>query len=109
MTAGAERGTRAAKTRRGRRARRAVAVIVVLVGAAVLAFREVSVRAFVGVWTQTLPDTGHPVSRSSPDIATLGGEPAVGQVDRLELRDNGTRVWQARGQAGVEEWDRQGA
>lgn len=57
-------------------------MVVVLVGAAVLAFREVSVQAFVAVWTQDLADTGHPIALSSPDIATLGGAPAVVVGDR---------------------------
>ncbi len=47
-----------------------------------LAFRAASVRAFVEVWTQTLADTGRPVALSSPNIATLGGEPAVVVGDR---------------------------
>lgn len=78
-------------------------MVVVLVGAAVLAFREVSVRAFVEVWTQTLPDTGRPIALSSPDIATLGGEPAVvvgdraGYVYAFSLKDGETVPgWPAR-------------
>ncbi|MGA3218476.1 MAG: hypothetical protein ABSE77_05260, partial [Acidimicrobiales bacterium] len=55
---------------------------VLLVGAAVLAFRAVSVRAFLEVWSQTLPDTGRPVALSSPDIATLGDAAAVVVGDR---------------------------
>jgi outer membrane protein assembly factor BamB len=60
----------------------AVAVTVALVGAAVLAFRAVSVRAFLEVWSQTLPDTGRPIGLSSPDVAVLGGGPAVVVGDR---------------------------
>ncbi len=70
---------------RGRRARRvvwAVLVVVALVGAATLAFRAVSVRAFLEVWSQTLADTGRPIALSSPDLATLGGVPAVIVGDR---------------------------
>ena len=85
MTIDGPRRPAAAKTKHGRRARRArrtIAAIVVLVGATVLAFRAASVRAFVEVWTQTLADTGRPVALSSPNIATLGGEPAVVVGDR---------------------------
>ncbi|MGP8206678.1 MAG: hypothetical protein ACLQVK_11630 [Acidimicrobiales bacterium] len=70
------------KTRRGRRALQAIFVVVLLVGATVLAFRAVSVRAFLEVWSRALPDTGRPVALSSPDIATLGGAPAVVVGDR---------------------------
>ena len=57
-------------------------MIVVLVGATVLAFRAVSARAFLLVWSQALPDTGRPIALSSPNIATLGGGPAVVVGDR---------------------------
>ena len=37
---------------------------------------------FVKVWSQTLPDAGHPVALSSPNVAVLGGVPAVVVGDR---------------------------
>ena len=37
---------------------------------------------FVKIWSQTLPDAGHPVALSSPNAATLGGVPAVVVGDR---------------------------
>jgi hypothetical protein len=37
---------------------------------------------FVKVWSATLPDAGHPVALSSPNVATLGGVPAVVVGDR---------------------------
>jgi hypothetical protein len=39
-------------------------------------------QGFVEVWSQTLPDAGAPVALSSPNIATLDGEPAVVVGDR---------------------------
>ncbi len=38
--------------------------------------------SFVKVWSRTLPDAGHPVALSSPNVATLGGVPAVVVGDR---------------------------
>ncbi len=38
--------------------------------------------AFVEVWSVTLPDAGHPVALSSPNVATLRGVPAVVVGDR---------------------------
>jgi hypothetical protein len=61
---------------------RTVIVVAALVAAAALAFRAVSVRAFVEVWSQALPDTGRPIALSSPDVATLAGMPAVVVGDR---------------------------
>jgi hypothetical protein len=57
-------------------------VVVALAAAGTVAFRAVSVRAFLEVWTQTLPDTGHPIALSSPAVATLGGVPTVIVGDR---------------------------
>ena len=37
---------------------------------------------FVKVWSVTLPDAGHPIALSSPNVATLGGVPAVVVGDR---------------------------
>lgn len=37
---------------------------------------------FVQVWSQRLPDLGHPVALSSPNVATLGGVKAVVVGDR---------------------------
>ncbi|MGA3218310.1 MAG: hypothetical protein ABSE77_04390 [Acidimicrobiales bacterium] len=37
---------------------------------------------FVKVWSRTLPDAGHPVALSSPNVATLEGVPAVVVGDR---------------------------
>jgi hypothetical protein len=37
---------------------------------------------FVKIWSRTLPDAGHPVALSSPNVATLGGVPAVVVGDR---------------------------
>ncbi len=37
---------------------------------------------FVKVWSRALPDAGHPVALSSPNLATLGGVPAVVVGDR---------------------------
>ena len=38
--------------------------------------------AFVRVWARALPDAGHPIALSSPNVATLGGVPAVVVGDR---------------------------
>jgi len=37
---------------------------------------------FVETWSRALPDTGHPIALSSPNVATLAGEPAVVVGDR---------------------------
>ena len=37
---------------------------------------------FTQVWSRMLPDTGHPVGLSSPNVATLDGRPAVVVGDR---------------------------
>ena len=60
------------KAGRGRRALQAIFVVVLLVGATVLAFRAVSVRAFLEVWSRALPDTGHPSPCHRP-ISPLSG------------------------------------
>jgi hypothetical protein len=61
---------------------RVIIVVAALVAAVTLAFRAVSARAFLEVWSQTLPDTGRPIGLSSPDMATLAGGPAVVVGDR---------------------------
>ncbi|HXW78100.1 MAG TPA: hypothetical protein VEJ84_01300, partial [Acidimicrobiales bacterium] len=52
------------------------------VAGAVLTLRQVQAREFVEVWSRTLPDRGRPIALSSPNIATLGGVPAVVVGDR---------------------------
>ena len=44
--------------------------------------RASSGRQFVEVWSRTLPDKGAPIALSSPNVATLGGVPAVVVGDR---------------------------
>jgi hypothetical protein len=39
-------------------------------------------QGVVEVWSRALPDTGHPIGLSSPNVATLGGAPAVVVGDR---------------------------
>ena len=50
--------------------------------AVVLVVRASSGRQFVEVWSRTLPDKGAPIALSSPNVATLGGVPAVVVGDR---------------------------
>jgi hypothetical protein len=69
------------KRRRIWRLARALLLVMALVGGAVV-FWALSPRTFVEVWSQTLPDTGNPVAMSSPNVATLAGEPAVVVGDR---------------------------
>jgi hypothetical protein len=38
--------------------------------------------SFVQTWAKVLPDAGHPIGLSSPNVATLGGQPAVVVGDR---------------------------
>jgi hypothetical protein len=65
--------------------RLAVATALLLAGAVTaLPEREALAQGprFVLIWSKALPDKGHPVGLSSPNVATLGGEPAVVVGDR---------------------------
>jgi outer membrane protein assembly factor BamB len=71
--------------------------------AAVLVVRELTARQFVEVWSRTLPDRGNPIALSSPNVATLGGVPAVvvgdraGHVYAFSLADgHALRGWPAK-------------
>jgi hypothetical protein len=48
----------------------------------VLAYRALTKKTFVEIWSLTLPDTGRPIALSSPNLADLGGMPAVVVGDR---------------------------
>ena len=69
------------KARRYWRAVGALLLAGVLV-ALVLVVESLSAHRFVQVWSVTLPDRGGPIALSSPNIATLGGVPAVVVGDR---------------------------
>ena len=63
------------------RVARVILVAAALVGT-VLAYRALAKKTFVEIWSLTLPDTGRPIALSSPNLADLGGMPAVVVGDR---------------------------
>lgn len=62
---------------------RVILVVAALI-ALVVAYRALTAPPlrFVRVWSHTLPDRGHPIALSSPNVATLGGVPAIVVGDR---------------------------
>jgi outer membrane protein assembly factor BamB len=77
-------------------------LLVAALVAVVLVARGLTTRRFVEVWSLTLPDRGEPIALSSPNVATIKGEPAVvvgdraGRVYAFSLGDgHGLRGWPA--------------
>jgi hypothetical protein len=92
--------------KRARSWRAAVAVLLASLGTTGLPAPAAPAAAhgldFVELWSRALPDAGHPIALSSPDVATLGGTRAVvvgdraGYVYAFSLAGGGTvRGWPA--------------